>query len=148
LIEPERPIFVSVLSEIGPSPVADRPPSQALRATGRHRAAQSSIDSKPSTPRSAAVSQSPGQGSPEQLAQRASATLRGPLSVGDRSNANKALQEMSDDSLQGYAIVAGSSGRRDLFNWWLVAALPAARSERLPDEIFRSPPHTEQLYRW
>jgi hypothetical protein len=62
--------------------------------------------------------------------------LRGALSVGDRSNANKALEEMSDDCLQGYAIVPGSSGRRDLFNWWLIAALPAAWSERLPDKIY------------
>jgi hypothetical protein len=41
-----------------------------------------------------------------------------------------------DDCLEGYAIFAGSQGRRDLFNWVLVDVIPAAWNLRLPTMIY------------
>jgi hypothetical protein len=54
----------------------------------------------------------------------------------DPAAARPALLEMLDDCLAGYAVFPGSDGRRDLFNWFLVEAVPAAWSERLPDRIY------------
>jgi hypothetical protein len=54
----------------------------------------------------------------------------------DPAAAPQALVDALDDSLQGYAIVPGAAGRRDLFNWLLVEAAPAAWEQRLPDAIY------------
>jgi hypothetical protein len=54
----------------------------------------------------------------------------------ERPNAVGALREMLDDCMEGYAIFPGSDGRRDLFNWWLVQALPASWCLRKPDVIY------------
>ncbi|HLP88672.1 MAG TPA: hypothetical protein VK184_08805 [Nostocaceae cyanobacterium] len=38
----------------------------------------------------------------------------------------EALLEILDDCLEGYAIFPGSSGRRELFDWWLLEVVPAS----------------------
>jgi hypothetical protein len=52
------------------------------------------------------------------------------------SGARAALLEILDDCLEGYAVFPGSDGRRDLFNWYLVEAVPAAWSQRPPDRVY------------
>lgn len=37
----------------------------------------------------------------------------------------KALLDILDDCLEGYAIFPGSYGRRELFNWWLLDVVPS-----------------------
>jgi len=54
----------------------------------------------------------------------------------ERCSAAEALREILDDCLEGYAIFPGSDGRRDLFNWWLVQAVPASWCLRKPDVIY------------
>jgi len=44
----------------------------------------------------------------------------------DRAHARRAIADMVDDCLQGYAIIPGSEGRRSVFNWWLRIVVPAA----------------------
>ena len=47
------------------------------------------------------------------------------LQVLNPAKAKEALLEILDDCLEGYAIFPGSQERRDLFNWWLLEAVPA-----------------------
>jgi streptomycin 6-kinase len=54
----------------------------------------------------------------------------------DPTEAPQALLNILDDCLQGYAVFPGSDGRRDLFNWLLLEAVPAAWSLHLPDAIY------------
>jgi hypothetical protein len=54
----------------------------------------------------------------------------------DPARARDGLLTVLDDCLEGYAVFPGSDGRRDLFNWWLVEAVPAAWCQRLPDRIY------------
>ena len=70
----------------------------------------------------------------------------------DPTAARPALVEILDTCMEGYAVFPGSDGRRDLFNWWLVEAVPAAWSHRLPDRIYTMrwpwpPPTASQRYR-
>ncbi|MCT7958968.1 hypothetical protein NG795_27460 [Laspinema sp. D3] len=44
----------------------------------------------------------------------------------DREQAKEATLEILRDCLAGYAISPGSSGRRDLFDWWLLEVVPAS----------------------
>ncbi len=54
----------------------------------------------------------------------------------DAACASAALLEMLEDCFDGYAIVPGSDGKRDLFNWLLCEVLPSAWATRLPDRIY------------
>ena len=54
----------------------------------------------------------------------------------DRGPALPSLGNMLDLCLEGYAIIPGADGRRDLFNWVLLDAIPAAWSCRLPNFIY------------
>jgi streptomycin 6-kinase len=54
----------------------------------------------------------------------------------DATEAPQAILNILDDCLQGYAVFPGSEGRRDLFNWLLLEAVPAAWSLHLPDAIY------------
>lgn len=51
-------------------------------------------------------------------------------------NARQLLLDILDLALEGYAVFPGSQGRRDLYNWWLCQAVPAAYRERLPDHVY------------
>lgn len=46
------------------------------------------------------------------------------------------LLEILDLTLDGYAVFPGYQARRDLFNWWLSEAVPAAYLARVPDRIY------------
>lgn len=47
------------------------------------------------------------------------------------------VTSLSEDCLEGYAIFPGASDeRRDLFNWWLLHAVPAAFSGRVPALLY------------
>jgi hypothetical protein len=48
------------------------------------------------------------------------------LQVLNPTQAKKAILEILDDCLEGYAIIPGSMGRRDLFNWWLLEVVPSS----------------------
>lgn len=48
------------------------------------------------------------------------------IRVLDRELAKEATLEILKDCLEGYAIFPGSSGRRDLFDWWLLEVVPAS----------------------
>ena len=50
--------------------------------------------------------------------------------------ARQLLLDILDVTLDGYAVFPGMQGRRDLFNWWLSEAVPAAFMERVPDHIY------------
>ncbi len=52
--------------------------------------------------------------------------VRNAVRLTDRAHARRAIADMVDDCLQGYAIVPGSEGRRSVFNWWLHVVVPAA----------------------
>ncbi|MCT7971846.1 hypothetical protein [Laspinema olomoucense] len=52
--------------------------------------------------------------------------FRNALRVLDREQAKEATLEILKDCLEGYAIFPGSSGRRDLFDWWLLEVVPAS----------------------
>jgi hypothetical protein len=54
----------------------------------------------------------------------------------DPAQARDALLQMLDLCLEGYAVFPGSDGRRDLFDWLLVEAVPAAWCLRLPEAIY------------
>ncbi|HEY1755560.1 MAG TPA: hypothetical protein VGG72_09210 [Bryobacteraceae bacterium] len=54
----------------------------------------------------------------------------------DPLEARPAFIEILEDSIEGYGIVPGSQGKRDIFNWFLVEVMPAAWSLRLPDRIY------------
>jgi hypothetical protein len=54
----------------------------------------------------------------------------------DSEYAAASLGDMLDLCLEGYAIFPGADGRRDLFNWVLLDAVPAAWSGRLPNFIY------------
>lgn len=42
------------------------------------------------------------------------------------------LREILDDCIDGHAIIPGSDGRRDLFNWWLLDVVPSSWCLRRP----------------
>lgn len=48
------------------------------------------------------------------------------IKILDFNHSLKALIEILDDCLEGYAIFPGSQGRRELFNWWLLDVVPSA----------------------
>jgi len=69
----------------------------------------------------------------------------------DSDDPRAALIEILEDCFDGYAIVPGTQGKRDLFNWFLIEVLPAAWCLRLPDRIYTlkwpwppPPPETRQ----
>jgi hypothetical protein len=55
------------------------------------------------------------------------------LRVLNPTQAKKAILEILDDCLEGYAIIPGSMGRRDLFNWWLLEVVPSSWCLQFPD---------------
>lgn len=58
------------------------------------------------------------------------------ISVQSYSRNCDALTEILYDCLEGYAIIPGSEGRRDIFNWWLTDVIPSARSFCTPQRIY------------
>ena len=58
------------------------------------------------------------------------------LQVLNPAKAKEALLEILDDCLEGYAIFPGSQGRRDLFNWWLLEAVPATWCLQFPESFY------------
>lgn len=62
--------------------------------------------------------------------------LEGTLLVGDRVQAPSQLLDISEICLEGYAIFPGSLGRRELFDWWLLEAVPAACLWVFPSHIY------------
>lgn len=62
--------------------------------------------------------------------------LEGLLLIGDEVQAPSQLLDMSEICLEGYAIFPGSAGRRDLFDWWLLEAIPAACLQVFPSHIY------------
>ena len=42
------------------------------------------------------------------------------------NQSKEALLEILEHCLEGYAIFPGSSGRRELFDWWLLEVVPAS----------------------
>ncbi len=48
------------------------------------------------------------------------------IRVLDRDQSKEATLEILKDCLEGYAIFPGSSGRRGLFDWWLLEVVPAS----------------------
>lgn len=63
--------------------------------------------------------------------------FRNAVRVIDKTQAKAALLEMLDDCFEGYAIFPGSQGRRDLFNWWLLEAVPASWCLEFPRVVYR-----------
>lgn len=59
--------------------------------------------------------------------------LKNLLQVLNPAQAKKAILEILDDCLEGYAIFPGSMGRRDLFNWWLLEVVPSSWCLQFPD---------------
>jgi hypothetical protein len=55
------------------------------------------------------------------------------LQVLNPTQAKKAILEILDDCLEGYAIIPGSMERRDLFNWWLLEVVPSSWCLQFPD---------------
>ncbi len=62
--------------------------------------------------------------------------FRNALRVLDSSQAREALLEILDDCFEGYAVFPGSHGRRDLFNWWLMEAVPATWCLQFPQVVY------------
>ena len=62
--------------------------------------------------------------------------LEGSLLVGDEVEAPSKLLDMSEICLEGYAIFPGSAERRELFDWWLLEAIPAAYLQVFPSHIY------------
>lgn len=58
------------------------------------------------------------------------------LLVGDVVQAPGKLLDMSEICLEGYAIFPGSAERRELFDWWLLEAIPAACLQVFPSHIY------------
>ncbi|MBW4598883.1 MAG: hypothetical protein KME29_04535 [Calothrix sp. FI2-JRJ7] len=54
----------------------------------------------------------------------------------DFNESLEALIEIVDDCLEGYAMFPGSQGRRKLFDWWLLEAIPAAWYLLPPNSIY------------
>ncbi len=54
----------------------------------------------------------------------------------DYSQSLKALVDILNDCLRGYAIFPGSHGRRELFDWWLLDVVPASWSLLPPSSIY------------
>jgi hypothetical protein len=52
------------------------------------------------------------------------------------AKAKEAILEILDDCLEGYAIFPGSMGRRNLFNWWLLEAVPATWCLQFPESFY------------
>jgi hypothetical protein len=91
----------------------------------------------PATPVSEEIqSMFPQITTPPQALHEALDVLYQSLKVLDPASAVEALQEILDDCMEGYAIFPGSEGRRDLFNWWLIAVVPASWYLRKPDVIY------------
>jgi hypothetical protein len=78
----------------------------------------------------------PGVVTPPQALSEALDVFRSLARALDPARSRAALLTILDDCLEGYAVFPGGDGRRDLFNWWLVEAVPAAWCERLPDRIY------------
>ncbi|MEB3228389.1 MAG: hypothetical protein VKJ27_08385 [Synechocystis sp.] len=57
------------------------------------------------------------------------------LQVRDDLQAPSKLLDISEMCLEGYAIFPGSVGRRQLFDWWLLEAIPAACIRIFPTHI-------------
>ncbi len=62
--------------------------------------------------------------------------FRNALRVIDSSQAREAILEILDDCFEGYAVFPGSHGRRDLFNWWLMEAVPATWCLQFPQVVY------------
>jgi hypothetical protein len=62
--------------------------------------------------------------------------LQNALRVLDYSQAKKSLIEILDNCLEGYAVFPGSYGKRDLFNWWLMEAVPATWCLQFPEFVY------------
>jgi hypothetical protein len=62
--------------------------------------------------------------------------FRNALRVLESSQGREALLEILDDCFEGYAVFPGSHGRRDLFNWWLMEAVPATWCLQLPQVFY------------
>jgi hypothetical protein len=62
--------------------------------------------------------------------------FRNALRVLDSSQAREALLEILDDCFEGYAVFPGSHGRRDLFNWWIMEAVPATWCLQFPQVVY------------
>ena len=54
----------------------------------------------------------------------------------DYNQSLKALLDILDDCLEGYAIFPGSYGRRELFDWWLLDVVPASWYLLPPSSIY------------
>ncbi|NEP59109.1 MAG: hypothetical protein F6K31_19140 [Symploca sp. SIO2G7] len=54
----------------------------------------------------------------------------------EENYAVKALLDILDDCLEGYAIFPGSYGRRELFNWWLLDVVPSTWYLFPPSSIY------------
>ncbi|MBW4510712.1 MAG: hypothetical protein KME64_29975 [Scytonematopsis contorta HA4267-MV1] len=54
----------------------------------------------------------------------------------DYNQSSKALVDILNDCLLGYAIFPGSHGRRELFDWWLLDVVPASWSLLPPSSIY------------
>jgi hypothetical protein len=52
------------------------------------------------------------------------------------SQSLEALVDILNDCLRGYAILPGSHGRRELFDWWLLDVVPASWSLLPPSSIY------------
>jgi len=65
----------------------------------------------------------------------------------DQKQSLEALIDILDDCLEGYAIFPGSSGRRELLNWWLLDVVPATWYLLPPNFIYvvNSLPNTEKI---
>lgn len=62
--------------------------------------------------------------------------FRNILNIFEPRKAQKALLEILDNCLEGYAIFPGLEGRRDLFNWWLLEVVPASWSLKEPKFLY------------
>ncbi|MBO0348089.1 hypothetical protein J0895_03020 [Phormidium pseudopriestleyi FRX01] len=61
-----------------------------------------------------------------QIISESTDVFKNAIRVLDREQAKDATLEILKDCLEGYAIFPGSSGRRDLFDWWLLEVVPAS----------------------
>lgn len=78
---------------------------------------------------------SPTVTAPQPLHEALNVLFQGLIAL-DATNAADALSEIVDDCIEGYAIIPGSDGRRDLFNWWLLEVVPACWCLRKPSIIY------------
>lgn len=53
-------------------------------------------------------------------------------SLHHKGKAVELVADVSSLCVEGYAIIPGGDGRRDLFNWWLVWVIPAAYALTMP----------------